>query len=110
MPEPLDLGPLTALTKERYETGAYGGCHLVIAADVLEAVRLTAPVEPPSRLDFALGFAAPMQALLGIPIVVDELLEPGHWRLVETLTREIRREGRLTPPTTDRDSGEVTSQ
>ena len=56
-----------------YATGAYHGSHLEIAPDVVKRH------EPKPYPD-------PIDVLMGIPLVVDESLPEGGWRLIETST------------------------
>lgn len=68
---------MTALVKERHQTGAYGDCHFVAARDVVWELRGAAvPLDTPPPLTGELGH------LLGIPVVVDEGADRGSWRLV----------------------------
>jgi hypothetical protein len=37
------LGRITAIVRERYETGAYGDCHFRVSAEVLRVMREQPP-------------------------------------------------------------------
>lgn len=69
------LAELSAIARERYETGAYGDCHLRVASDVLDLMRELTPREPDWR-------GGAVGSLMAIPIVVDDALPAGVWRLV----------------------------
>lgn len=73
------LAEITAIVRERYETGAYGDCHLRVADDVLDAVRAltTHEAEPKWRMPDGMG------QMLGIPLVRDDTLPAGGWQLVQ---------------------------
>lgn len=95
----MTLDRITAIVRQRYETGAYGGAHFRVAADVWQAMReATPPAEPafpvPSTNDI-------LAKLRSIPVVVDAL-PAGHWELVRrTLERhdvEVIESGRIHPP------------
>lgn len=67
---------LTAIVRERHQTGAYGNCHLQVAPDLIEQFRkLSEPPKPAWRRDSLAG-------LLAIPIVPIAVLAEGGWRLV----------------------------
>lgn len=81
---------LNAIVKERYETGAYGNARFEMNADVLAAMRESAP-PPPARLPF---MPNSLGELLAIPIVLADL-PAGTWRLVENGTDEVLQEGSI---------------
>jgi hypothetical protein len=80
---------LDDLVRERYETGAHGGTHLVVAPDVVESMprKPRPPVWAPHHAE------AVIDGLLGIPILVDQDMGPGAWRLVDTATKKTLRWG-----------------
>jgi len=80
-PEPT----LIDIVRNRYETGAYGNAHLVMA----RATMLSQPrgEQQPSWLRNPLG------DLLSIPVVVDDAMAVGAWRLVDNGSGETIHEG-----------------
>jgi hypothetical protein len=87
------LGRITAIVRERYETGAYGDCHFRVSAEVLRVMREQPPA--PKREPWDSGGGAG-DALLSIPIVPDDSLPDGWWHLV-------RRVYSTDPPFTSHD-------
>lgn len=82
---------LTAIARERYETGAHAGTHLVIAPSVRPALFARHPESNPAPWDPSGAFAR----LVAIPVVVDEAVPPGGWRLVRDDDRSVVESGRL---------------
>ncbi len=80
---------LTRLVREHYESGRHGDAHLILSAETCTALPRSAPPSP-----FALP-PSPFALLLGIPIVVDDRLQPGEWRLVGNAEGEVRECGHL---------------
>lgn len=78
------LAALTAIVRERHQSGAYGNCHLQAHPTVVE--RLKAATTPPERHPAPAcapdGWADAWRRLLAIPIVPDDSLPEGAWRLV----------------------------
>lgn len=85
-----DLTEINAIVKHRYQTGAYGNAHLKMPRPLWDDVCATAPTPKPEPAWWPGG----LDALFGIPIVVDDTLPPGMWRLVDNTTREILQEGK----------------
>lgn len=79
---------ITAIVKERYETGAYGTAHFKMPRLLFDAVRAAGPPPAPR-----VPWAPNLDSLLAIPIVIDESLGPDEWRLVDTLTKEVLASG-----------------
>ena len=79
---------MTAIVKRRYETGEYGNAHFKVSPDVLSKMREHAPAPQPGPLRGWLGGDL-LGVLLAIPVVVDEELPAGTWRLVENGTGRI---------------------
>lgn len=80
---------IRVIVKKRYETGAYGNTHFEMRREDLD----TFPREP-RRSDFPIP-PAPLGDLLSIPIVIDDALADGQWRLVDNTTNEILFTGTL---------------
>lgn len=77
---------INAIVKCRYETGAYGRAHFKMTSPFWEAVRGVIPKPTPARMPWG---PPPLDALLAIPIVIDDDLTGDEWRLVDTHTEEI---------------------
>jgi hypothetical protein len=84
---------ITEIVKERYETGAYGRAHFRMAPDFWEAARSVLPKPARSRQPWEPN----LDALLAIPVVLDESLGPDEWRLVDTVTDEVLARGGSAP-------------
>lgn len=66
---------ISTLAREHWRTGAHPGHHLRVHPDVIEWMRLLGPTEThPFNVERGHGFR-------GIPVVVDDELSPGQWRL-----------------------------
>ncbi len=76
---------ITAIVKRRYETGDYGRAHFRMTTAFREAAR-TLPRPAPPRMPWD---PQPLDALLSIPILVDDDMDGDAWRLVDTNTEEI---------------------
>lgn len=81
---------LNEIIRDHHYTGAYAGCILRVHPDVHTAIVATstpstpAPSWSPPR--------DPMKALFGIPIVIDNTLLAGSWRLMRAIyTGEVPR-------------------
>lgn len=78
------LADLIDIVRERHETGAYGNCHLQVHPTVLE--RMKAATAPPERTPEPAwasgGWADAWKRLLAIPIVIDDTLPGGAWKLI----------------------------
>lgn len=88
-----DWSELDALVKERYETGAHGGCHIAVPDELWLAIQardLPRPAPKPA-------WAPDLGQLLGLPIVLDADLGEGEWRLVESTTRRVVKSGTTLP-------------
>jgi hypothetical protein len=72
------LADITAIVRERHQTGAYGDCHFRVAPDVLELMRQVPAA--PKRHPWAAGA---LGSLLDIPVVNGEGLPAGAWQLVQ---------------------------
>jgi hypothetical protein len=96
---------MTEIVKRRYETGEYGGTHFRMPSALWAALRESAPPPSPAPL---FG-AANLDALLGIPIVVDEELPAGTWRLVDTVSKAVLFEGSSVPLVEHPDPREATT-
>lgn len=72
---------MTDIVRTRYQTGAYGGTHFRLAAATQDQIRATTPSTTPRPA----WMPAPdlMSQYLSIPIVLDETVPVGHWRLVD---------------------------
>ena len=82
---------LDALVREAWATGEHGDAHLRIHPDTVEALkawRRPRPV-PAWRQEHALA------NLTAIPIVDDDSVPVGMWRLVENADGHTRRTGRV---------------
>lgn len=77
---------ITAIVKRRYETGAYGGAHFVMTSPFWGAVRGVIPKPEPARMPWD---TSRLDALLAIPIVLDDDLTGDEWRLVDTHTKQV---------------------
>lgn len=73
---------LRELVKRRYETGDYGHAHLALRADQLSRYAHTdpRPLWDPDRT---------MDALMGVPIVVDDTVPPNRWELRDNATGNV---------------------
>jgi hypothetical protein len=77
------LAEITAIVRERYETGAYGDCHFRVGAEVLRLMR-EVPASPQREV-----LSGGLGSLLAIPIVPDDSLPDDGWQLVQwTYDRE----------------------
>lgn len=82
-----DLAEITAIVKRRYETGEYGNAHFKVTPSILAEMLKHAPApDPGSYLRGFLGGS--LGNLMSIPVVVDEEMPDGAWRLVENGTGE----------------------
>jgi hypothetical protein len=93
------LDEIKAIVKRQSETGEYCGTRFLLARELHEAVRAVAP--PPTRTVPPLGESSMLiSGLLAIPVLVDESLPPGAWRLIDSRTDEILFSGQveLTAP------------
>jgi hypothetical protein len=87
-----DWTELDTLVKERY---AHGHAHLKMPQALWDAMRARAPkreakpawMQSPEEL---------LSRLMSIPIVVDDTLADGEWRLVDTDSDEVLRAGTTT--------------
>lgn len=88
----LDLGPLTDIARHHHETDEYRDALLVVAGDVLEAMRRdhAAPPKPPWAMTIP-DLAAPLRP--SIPLIVDEELPAGAWRLIDRTSKDVIRDG-----------------
>lgn len=82
---------LTDIARHRYQTGEYGNAHIQMCTQDWHNTRTArpAPTPPPAwspEYD-------PMAQLLSIPIVLDESVPAGRWRLVDNSTRDVITEG-----------------
>ncbi|HEY4375765.1 MAG TPA: hypothetical protein VGM93_01345 [Acidimicrobiales bacterium] len=87
------LADLTRLARERYE-GQHGDAHLRVHPGVWDLMRRDVPAKTPEP--FGGLFANPFAQLVGLPIVVDDDLPPGDWRLVAIGDGEVRQGGHVT--------------
>lgn len=74
------LVEITAIVWERHETGAYGDCRFDVALDVLDVMRTVPPAPVPEPWES--GVIGGLGMLTGIPVVCDDALSDGQWRLV----------------------------
>lgn len=80
---------ITEIVRRRYTTGEYGGTHFRMPSALWAELRETVPPPGPEPL-----FGGPrLDQLLAIPIVVDDELPAGTWRLVDTATKAVLFEG-----------------
>lgn len=68
------------IVKRHHETGCYGAAHLRMGQSVLDETKRTHPSSPS---------ADPLALLMAIPVVVDEGIPGGEWRLVDTASGAI---------------------
>lgn len=86
------MNQLTALIRHHHATGAYGRAHLTMhPVDLAEMMATAAKPERPAFFDPT----ASLIPLTGLPLVRDEDLPPGTWRLVHNSTGEVLREGTM---------------
>lgn len=90
----LDLGPLSDIARQHHATGEYGGALLVVAEDVLEAMRErhAAPPKPAMTIP---DLAALLRS--SIPLLVDAELPAGAWRLIDRTSKDVIAEGSCGP-------------
>lgn len=81
----IEFAVITTIVKRRYQTGEYASTHFRMTTAYWEAARIP-PMPTPPRMPWD---PAPLDALLGIPVVVDDDLTGDEWRLVDTHTDEI---------------------
>jgi hypothetical protein len=79
-----------AIVKSRWETGAYGDVHFVMPEATWTS--MPRPEPDPSAMP-TFGLPDPMRALLSIPIVRDDSMPAGSWKLVTNSTKDVRHEG-----------------
>lgn len=79
---------LTDLCKERAETGKYGSARFVMNQLTIDQMiaKYAKPVTVPS-------WEWSVNDIVGIPMVVDDSLPDGTWRLVDSVTHEVLYEG-----------------
>lgn len=88
-----DLAELTEIVKRRYETGEYGHAHLKVTPTILDEMRRRTPPPDPDAYIRRILYGGPLGDLMSIPVVVDDELPPGTWRLVDNSTGETLRAG-----------------
>lgn len=81
---------LTAIVRERYLTGAYGGTHLRVALATVDELKANHPAMAPPPFPWN---GPALSTLLGIPVVVDEEVPEHTWRLIDTATDAVLFEG-----------------
>lgn len=74
-----DLSEIRGILQRRYETGAHGTCHFRLTPAAWAVVREATPPQPPRQP----WMGASLHELLSIPIVLDDELPDGEWRLVD---------------------------
>lgn len=90
----LDLSPLNEIAKHHHQTNEYRGAALVVAADVIEAMRALPGNEPAVPLPSAM-FTAAYRALTSLPVLVDEESPPGGWKLIDRASKDVILDGTL---------------
>ncbi len=75
------MSDLTEIVKQHYETGCYGAAHLRMQLPSFDEIKRAYRPPAPSPFDG-------LQQLMSIPIVVDEDVPAGEWRLVDNSTGE----------------------
>lgn len=75
----LDLSEIKDILRRHHETGVYGGCYFRLAPTAWAVIRQATPPQPPRRP----WMGASLHELLSIPIVLDDELPDGGWRLVD---------------------------
>lgn len=85
---------LTELTKRRYETGDYGGTHLRMRRADVEWMKSPAPVVPPPA--WMPTVPDPFSQLMAIPVVFDDDVPAGTWRLVDNTTGALVEDGTVS--------------
>lgn len=88
-----DLTGMTEIVRHRFETGEYGNAHFKMPRSLWDEMCAAAPPMAPEPA-WRRALSSPLGDLLAIPVVVDDTLPPGTWRLVDSSTREILYEGR----------------
>lgn len=86
----MSLDLIRAIVEKRWETGAFGTAHFLMPRDLLDQMPRPEPDATPRLPD-------PFGDLLSIPIVVDDSLPAGAWRLVDTITKETLFTGSVSP-------------
>lgn len=81
---------LTAILRERYETGAYADARLVISKVTVDSMPRPEP-KPFELADWGIS------RLLDIPVFLDNSLPLGAWRLIDRNGDEIAAEGLPDP-------------
>lgn len=76
------------IVKRRYESGAYGNAHFRMRREDFDVL----PREP-IRREFR---PDPVGDLLSIPVVTDERLPAGQWRLIDNTTEDVLFMGSVT--------------
>lgn len=66
----------------QHYTGVFNGGHLKMRSELLDKLRERTPAAPPRPLWQPPGY----EALMAIPIVVDETMSPNAWKMVNTRT------------------------
>lgn len=75
------------IVKRRYESGAYGNAHFRMRPEDFDAILRT--IRREFRPD-------PVTDLLSIPVVTDERLPAGQWRLIDNTTEDVLFMGSVT--------------
>jgi hypothetical protein len=88
-----ELTEINEIVKRRYETGAYGNAHFKMPRSLWDDLRASMPPAEPEP-DWRRAIGNPLGDFLSIPIVVDDTLPSGTWRLVDSSTGEVLHEGR----------------
>jgi hypothetical protein len=93
-PSAPDLSEIKGILQRHHETGVYGGCHFRLTPTAWAVIRQATPPQPPLQP----WMGASLHELLSIPIVIDDDLPDGEWRLVRPSTDEVLLSGRVNAP------------
>jgi hypothetical protein len=86
---------ITAIVKHRWETGDYGHAHFRVTTGVNATMRAQVPPSASRPGDAWSPPLGQLSDLMAIPVVIDDTLEAGQWKLVDNSTSEVLRVGQI---------------
>lgn len=92
-----DFSEINAIVKRRYETGEYGNAHFKVPVELLDEMRRHVKTSKPGSYPMPHLPGYSIGDLMGIPVLVDEDLPEGMWRLVDNSTGAVVHEARYRP-------------
>lgn len=89
--EEVTMEIIDSILRHHYCTGIYGHTHFLVSAEVLDVMSSEWREKQPPTYEFDFGART-----MSIPVILDTTLAPGHWRLVNTSTKDVIHAGKLS--------------